>query len=62
MTFAQGEFDMWYSTGTETQQTIPPVEATAEQQSDSSTDRTATAADPKKASTSATPGTEYWLP
>jgi hypothetical protein len=55
---------MWYPTITETQQTRSPVEAKAERQSDSDTpaDGTATAADLKKASAAATPGTEYWLP
>jgi hypothetical protein len=52
---------MWYPTIPETQQTIPPGEATAEQQSDSR-EQTATATDAEKASTATIPGSEYWLP
>ena len=47
---------------TETQQTIPPGEAKAEQQSDSIAAQDTTVAEPKKAVAATTPGSEYWLP
>jgi hypothetical protein len=58
----KSEPDMWYSTNTETQQTIPSSDTTAEKQSDSLLEQTATANHPEKTRTAAAPGSEYWLP
>jgi hypothetical protein len=53
---------MWYSTDTETKQTIPSSDPTAEKQSDSLLDQTATATHSEKTRTTSAPGSEYWLP
>jgi hypothetical protein len=53
---------MWYSTITETQQTIPPSDWKTEQQSDSLLEQTAMATGSEKARTATAPGSEYWLP
>jgi hypothetical protein len=50
---------MWYPTVTEAQQTIPPDEKRADQQSDSLVNPTVPA-DAEKIKP--TPGSEYWLP
>ena len=54
------EPDMWYSTVTEIQQTIPPSDPKTEQQVDSLPEQTAMATGSEKAATA--PGSEYWLP
>ena len=53
---------MWYPTVTETQQTMPPAEAKAEQQSDALVDQAVAAIDTPKPTEATTPGSEYWLP
>jgi hypothetical protein len=53
---------MWYSTVTETQQTIQPSDPKAEQQADSLLEQPAMVNGPEKARTATAPGSEYWLP
>ena len=53
---------MWYSTVTETEQTIPPGEATGDQLSGSLVEQTAKIAGLKKVDKTPAPGSEYWLP
>jgi hypothetical protein len=53
---------MWYSTNTETKQTIPSSDTTAEKQSDSLLEQAAKATLPEKTRTATAPGSEYWLP
>jgi len=53
---------MWYSTVTETQQTIPPSDPKTEPQTDSLLEQTAMATGSEKARTATAPGSEYWLP
>ena len=52
---------MWYTTITETRQTVPPSKSDAEQQTDFPVDEVATA-DAAKACEATVPGSEYWLP
>ena len=53
---------MWYLAITTDQQTLPPIEAGIEPQSDPINDRPVPLSDPQRPGDATTPGTEYWLP